>query len=303
MTKQVWKKAATVILGASLVGGVAVEIPSAVTTTQAQAAAQIPYSTYTSDLSGLKAALGKASPTVQGEMAGDLAIEPKDAYTDGDSATFGGYLDDLGSTISNGEDEDISQSDYQADLNCLAASFNVFKSRLSAGSQQQFESLNSSIQRQINAYNVNDDDSWEEADTLDDSLEDYADALSNSLVSDYGRNYDGVAAKPKAAVPVKPVAPVQHKTARTAKKSYIYNLSVKKSKKHVKTAGTAKLHKAANYARIHTYKGNAYAKLNSKHNFSKTVYAPKAKTVKVTVGHYSHGHFTSVTSTKTVHIK
>lgn len=88
-------------------------------------------------------------------------------------------------------------------------------------------------------------------------------------------------------------------------KSTISKLNVKKtaSKKYVKVTGTAKLAKKANYARIKTYKGYRYAKLNSKHQFNKTIYAPKAKTVKVVVGNYVSGHFKAVTATKTVHVK
>ncbi|MFC6253306.1 hypothetical protein ACFP1H_01645 [Secundilactobacillus hailunensis] len=290
MTQNIWRKTATVILGATLVGGVFVEIPNAVTTTQAQAATKISYSTYTSDLSGLKAALGKASPVVQGEMASSLKIDPNMAYTDSGIGSFGTYLSNLGASMFNSvtnNDEDAKA--FQADLNALVASYNVFKSRLSNGSQSQLESLKTGIQSQIKSYNL-DVYVWGQVDTLATSLSGYADALDNAMVDDYGSNYHGVTAEPKAKA--------------STKKSYISKLSIKKySNKNVKVTGTAKLYKSANYARINTYKGNKYTKLSSKHNFSKTVYAPKAKTVKVTVGHYSHGHFTSVTSTKTVHIK
>lgn len=286
LKKNIWQKTATAVLGATLIGGVFVEIPNAVTTTQAQAASQVPYSTYTSDLSGLKAALGKASPSIQGTMASQLKIDPKMAYTNSGIGSFGTYLDDLGQAMHERGIGNDDKAGYQADLNALVASYNVFKSRLSSGSQSQFDSLKTSIQSQIDSLDPN---VWGAVDDLSTSLQGYAFALANSLVADYGQNYHGVAAKPSTAT----------------KKSYISKLSVKKtsSKKYVKTTGSVKLYKSANYARIHTYKGNAYAKLSSKHNFSKTVYAPKAKTVKVTVGHYSHGHFTSVTSTKTVHIK
>lgn len=87
-------------------------------------------------------------------------------------------------------------------------------------------------------------------------------------------------------------------------KSSITKLTAKKtaSKKNVKVTGTAKLYKSANYAHIKTYKGYHYAKLSSKHTFSKIIYAPKAKTVKATVGHYSNGRYTAVTSVKVVNV-
>ena len=275
MTKKGWKRAVTVILGATLVGGIIVETPNAVTTTQAQASKKIPYAQYQSDINGIKAALGKASTDVQSNVTGDFPDpNDKDAYMQ--NGSFDNYLGNLSAAVDYNTDTKEQASE---NLSALVATYNVFRNRLTSGEQSQLESMANKINGEIAVSTV--DNGYGD---ISDNLSGYADAL-NSAVLDYGNNYDSVANRPKA------------------KKSYISKLSVKKSsKKNVKVTGIARLYRSANYARINTYKGNKYAKLSG-HNFSKTVYAPKAKTVKVTVGHYSHGHFTSVTKTKTAHIK
>ncbi|WP_054656245.1 hypothetical protein [Secundilactobacillus silagei] len=64
-----------------MVGGIIVETPNAVTTTQAQASKKIPYAQYQSDINGIKAALGKASTDVQSNVTGDFPDpNDKDAY-------------------------------------------------------------------------------------------------------------------------------------------------------------------------------------------------------------------------------
>ncbi|MFC6179849.1 hypothetical protein [Lactiplantibacillus daowaiensis] len=87
--------------------------------------------------------------------------------------------------------------------------------------------------------------------------------------------------------------------AQTASNNtYVYNvkkLTAKKSKsgKSVKVTGkvvataadSGNLHKAT-YVRIKTYKGYKYAKLTKSMTFSKTIAAPKAKTVMVRPGYY-----------------
>lgn len=278
MTKKVWKKAATVVLGAALVGGVFVEVPNALTTTQAQAAAKISYSQYQSDLSGIKSALSHAGGVVQGDVAKVMPSYSNQSYYGDDYYGFPGYFQDLGSAMDDWDGSGHNNpTTMKANLAALVASYDVFSGILSSGSKSQLTSLATNISNAINSGKL---------DNVADMEQDYAQALGSDIQSDYGSKYDGVGPKtPK-------------------KTSYISKLSVKKtSKKYVKVTGSAKLYKSAKYARVHTYKGNKYTKLSSKHTFSKSVYAPKAKTVKVTVGNYSHGHFTSVTSTKTAHVK
>lgn len=267
------------MLSATLLGGVLVTVPDALTTVTAQAAAKIPYSTYTSDISGVRAALGKATSSVQANNGEYVpgASDYEDAYTTWNWPGFHFYLDGLATSVGN---DKATKAAATADYECMVATYNVFKTRLSAGARSQLESLASNINQEISAS----DGSTDFYDILDEE-QGYLESLETALL-DYGGNYDGVAAKPKAP------------------KSYISKLTAKKtSKKTVKVSGTAKLYKSANYAHIKTYKGYRYAKLSSKHTFSKSINAPKAKTVKVTVGHYSNGHFTAVTSAKTVHVK
>lgn len=275
MSKKFGKTAVTAMLGASLLGGVFVEVPNALTTTRAEASAKISYSQYQSDINGIKAALANASTGVQSYVADSFPnLNDKEAYMQYHG--FNQYFDEL---------EEVweytgTKEQAKDNLNCVVATYNVFKSRLTSGEQSQLESMAANISGEIVASNV--DDGY---DAIGSHLSGYVEALSDAVLN-YGNNYDGVAAKPKAP------------------KSSISSLSAKKtSKKYVKVSGTAKLHKSANYAHIKTYKGYRYAKLNSKHGFSKTIYAPKAKTVKVNVGHYANGHYKAVTSTKTVHVK
>ena len=275
MTKKFGKKAATVMLSATLLGGVFVTVPNALTTTTAQASAKISYSQYMSDINGIKGALAKAPTEVQSDVSNNFPrVDDTDAYNGGSLIN---YLDMLGYAVDGDSDTKERANDS---LTALVGTYNVFKSRLSAGERSQLESLANKISAEIATSSV--DTGYYDIET---ALHGYANSLEDA-VENYGNNYDGVAAKPKTP------------------KSYISKLSAKKtSKKYVKVSGSAKLYKSANYAHIKTYKGYRYAKLNSKHNFSKSIYAPKAKTVKVTVGHYAHGHFTAVTSAKSVHVK
>ncbi|GAX05042.1 hypothetical protein IWT25_00345 [Secundilactobacillus pentosiphilus] len=276
MMKSVWKKAATVVLGASLVGGVLVEVPNALTTTQAQASVKISYSQYQSDISGIKGALGKAPTGTQSYVA-DALPKPNDKEAYQPMGSFDYYLGNLASAAQSNTD---TKEQAAENLSALVATYNVFKNRLTSGEQSQLESMANKINGEIATSNVA-TGYWD----IGNDLSGFGTTLQSAVLN-YGNNYDGVGSKP------------------TKKTSYISKLSVKKaSKKYVKVTGSAKLYKSAKYARVHTYKGNKYTKLSSKHTFSKSVYAPKAKTVKVTVGNYSHGHFSSVTSTKTVHVK
>lgn len=281
MLKKVGKSAIMVMVGTSLLGGIFVEAPNALSTTQAQAAAKIPNSTYVRDLSGIKAALGKASSDVQAGVASSLpsAKEYRYAYTSWNWPSFHDYLDNLASSI---EGHTNTKATARANYDCMVATYNIFKKRLSSGAQSQLEALANNLNQEINATNGSSDFY-----DIADQEEGYVHALE-AAVLDYGGNYDGVAG-----------------SKSSAKHSYISKLSVKKtgSKKYVKVTGTAKLYKSANYAHIHTYKGYRYVKLSSKHTFSKTIYAPKAKTITVNAGYYSHGHYKAVTSTKTAHVK
>lgn len=296
MTKQVWKKTVTLILGALLVGGMI----NTLTTTQAHADVMIPYSTYQSDLSGIESALTKASSDVKGDTSVELPEDPKDAYDSSETDSFANYFyalaDSMDNVIDYSDPDTVQDRLLKENLECLNDSYAIFRSRLTDGERIQLDAA---------AANINNAIGNEDEDTVSDMEQSFGYSLGNA-VSDYGDNYDGVATPVINTNPTPsstPVTTAQPQATPAPKKSYIFKLSATTSKKYVKVTGSAKLYKSANYARIHTYKGNKYTKLNSNHNFHKKIYAPKAKTVKVTVGHYSNGHFTSVTSTKTVHVK
>lgn len=283
MSKGFGKKAVTVMLGATLLGGVFVTVPSELTTTQAQAqaATRIPYSTYMKDINGIRAALGKAGSDAQSSVSNVMPdFANQYAYTENNWGSMLNYLGYLSDAVRYHSDTKATAS---ANYDCIVATYKVFKSRLTAGAQSQLESLASNIKQEIDAS-----DGSTDFDDIASHEDGYVDLLQ-SAVHEYGGNYDKIADKPKA----------------TAKKSTITKLAAKKtaSKKYVKITGTAKLYKKANYAHIKTYKGYRYAKLSSKHTFSKTIYAPKAKTVKATVGYYANGHYTAVTAAKTARVK
>ncbi|WP_203650131.1 hypothetical protein [Secundilactobacillus yichangensis] len=295
MTKQVWKKTVTLILGALLVGGMI----NTLTTTQAHADVMIPYSTYQSDLNGIESALTKASSDVKGDTSVELPEDPKDAYDSSETDSFANYFyalaDSMDNVIDYSDPDTVQDRLLKENLECLNDSYAIFRSRLTDGERIQLDAA---------AANINNAIGNEDEDTVSDMEQSFGYSLGNA-VSDYGDNYDGVATPVINTNPTPsstPVTTAQPQATPAPKKSYIFKLSATTSKKYVKVTGSAKLYKSANYARIHTYKGNKYTKLNSNHNFHKKIYAPKAKTVKVTVGHYSNGHFTSVTSTKTVHV-
>lgn len=79
----------------------------------------------------------------------------------------------------------------------------------------------------------------------------------------------------------------------------VFSIGTDPSTGHIRISGKieswktlTKAQRKSTYAQIKTYKGYTYAKLNKKYAFGfKSIYAPKAKTVKVRFGTYSKGHF------------
>lgn len=180
----------------------------------------------------------------------------------------------------------LKTSDYQADLAAAQALYNHFVPTFKSDDQDSLEDPMDALSNPKRSDYID----------AESAFEDFSDQFRNGFAD---LRINSVTGKPKAA------PKVVTKTNKSTKMSYISSLSVKRtaSKKDIKVAGTAKLYAKANDAYIKTSKGYKYAKLSNKHSFKKTIYAPKATTVKVTVGNYSHGHFTPVTSAKTARVK
>lgn len=307
--KKTWiNRAAMVMVGGTLFGAVATVLPSGTTgtSTTAHAAMTISQDTFTSDMAALQSAVAGAGHGVQADIGAsnyaNMKEDPTDAY-EGYGTTFSSAIYTVGSGAymdyfydENNDYTYTISSDFSKDWNALTALYNHFKGRLSTQEQAQLASMSAAVT------------SEKDPRTKLDNVRDFGRELSDAVDA---WSDGATVAKPvyTSTTTTKPATTTQTTTKTTTKKatkkSYINKLSVKKthSKKYVKVTGSAKLYKSANYAHIKTYKGYRYAKLSKKHNFSKTIYAPKAKTVKVTVGHYAHGHFTAVTSAKSVHVK
>ncbi|MTV82208.1 hypothetical protein [Secundilactobacillus folii] len=303
MSKVFGKKSVTVMLSAALLGGVFVTVPNALNVTEAQADAKssISYSQFLSDVAALKAAVQQASPKVQSQLNSayfsKLTSNPKKAYGDSAPSFMAAFQ-----TIVNDADKSLDSdgnptSTTNTDFNAITAIYEYFMPRLSTGDQDGvanggFDPGYIDVQSDIESQNG---DAYIDLPIFAGDFEEdfYADVTPSNIT--------GIPAAPASSKSTK--APSKTK-AKTVKKSSISKLTAKKSsKKYVKVTGHATLYKQARYARIKTYRGYKYAKLSSHHNFSKKIYAPKAKTVKVAVGNYSHGHFSYVTSTKTAHVK
>lgn len=278
-------KIAATLLGVTLFGGVTL-----VTKSETVAHAStfvVPAATYNSDMSAMKTAMKMASPSARASWGPDalakIAADPKLGY-----ANVRYNFNELIQILSRDSE---SQSSYKGKLTkaytqdsaAVRYLYHHFRSRLRQPGLDFLDALYTS---------------WGKAKTTNDKVSGVYN-VAEELGGQLGEwNYYSTLNDTK----VEGVTPVPYKATP---KSYISKLTVKKtaSKKYVKVSGTAKLHVSANYAQIHTYKGYTYAKLSSKHNFSKTIHAPKAKTVKVNVGYYSYGNFVSITSTKTTHLK
>ncbi|WP_056946886.1 hypothetical protein [Secundilactobacillus odoratitofui] len=278
MTKKFGKKAAMVMLSATLLGGVFVTVPNALTTTTAQASAKISYAEFKDDVAAAKSAVKLATPAAQqilnSKFFTKLEKNPTNAYNVNASNSFVSIMTALCNDGTKNLDSDGHlTTESTKDWKAIQALSNHFIGEFTSNGQ-------STVQDAYDSIVANDGDGW----TDYDGFPGYQWAFSQGFDGAFnGVKVTGIPSTPK---------------------SYISKLSAKKtSKKYVKVSGSAKLYKSANYAHIKTYKGYRYAKLNSKHNFSKSIYAPKAKTVKVTVGHYANGHYKAVTSTKTVHVK
>lgn len=281
MTFNLTKKTATVLLSTSLLAGVVVPVlPTFDTPAQAEnlESAPISYTTFKADETAVKAAVKKASPALRQQINAAffkrVESKPVNAYGYAISPYFSQVMLAMGSHAvseigNNGQTTTAFKQDYQA----MVAVYNQFKGRLDPQFQEVINEYIDNANTQIKNNHV-------KAETISD-------------ISSYFDQYFGINIRPTKV------------TGIPATKSSITKLTAKKtaSKKYVKVTGTAKLGKKANYAQIKTYKGTRYAKLSSKHHFSKTIYAPKAKKVSVSVGAYAHGHFSRITATKSVHVK
>lgn len=247
------------------------------------------------DVQTMVAARNKGSnyvkEVINAEQLSEFSSDPMEAYNDELGRGFGQVPGALHYELSH--DFDLFDQDYAG----LMIVYNGFKDRFSSTDQAVLKQDISDI---ANAKDA--EDKAEKTSAFGNDL--------GSAVDNYGGTVTKVEAasvaapKPAAEKPAAP-KPAAKKTVTkktVTKKSYVSKLTAKKtsSKKYVKITGTVKLYKSAKYAYISTYKGHVHVKLNSKHQFSKTVYAPKAKHVKVKAGSYSHGHFKAVTSYKTV---
>lgn len=305
--KKTWiNRAAMVMVGGTLFGAVATVLPSGTTGTSVTAHASVTVSQdmFTGDMAALTSAVNMASHDVQAEMGASYFAELQnkpDYRFESLTPSFGDAINNFrrGVEYAYAYDDNFDsylESSFAPDWAGLTTLYNHFKGRLASSEQAQLASMYNAV--------VNTSDPVEKTDNAADFGNELRDA-----VEVWGK--DATVAKPvyTSTTTTKPATTTQTTTKTTTKKatkkSYINKLSAKKthSKKYVKVTGSAKLYKSANYAHIKTYKGYRYAKLSKKHNFSKTIYAPKAKTVKVIVGHYAHGHFTAVTSAKSVHVK
>ena len=219
---------------------------------------------------------------IDAELISELKNDPVGAYRNDDDRGFGFVTESLAyellSTYTTGQMDGVSAEIAQFNKNYTGAKtmYNGFKSRLSGSDR----AILAQDLTDVNQYATNSDD-----------IEDKASAAKNfandltSAINSYGHTVT--------------------KVASATSKSTITKLSAKKTatKKYVKITGKATLHQKANYARIKTYKGYRYAKLSQAGNFSKTIYAPKTKTVKVSAGYYANGHFSRVTANKTISVK
>lgn len=296
MSKGFGKKSVTVMLSAALLGGVFVTVPNAINTTEVHAdqKTSISYTQFLEDVAAMRAAVKQATPKVQNQLDSayfnKLMNNPKKAYgTSSPSfmAAFQTIIDDAENTL---DSEDEATSATNQDLNAITAVYDHFISRFTADDQDEITE---------GSWYIGYQDLMSDAHSgldLSEDLDEFGTNFRNIFNSDISTNkITGIPAS---------VAQVSSKKSTSTKKSTISKLSARKvSKKYVKVTGHATLHKKANYAHIKTYKGYRYAKLSNKGNFSKKIYAPKAKTVKVNAGYYSHGHFSAVTAAKTVHVK
>lgn len=273
-------KATTVLLSSVLLGGVVTTtMPALTTTAQAEylADAPISYQMFKADEKAAKQAVKQASPAVKLQINGAffkrMAAKPVNAYGGTMSAYFTQIMQSLSShAISELGRKGQATAAFKKDYHAMLVLYDQFKGRLEPIYQSEISDYLDDADQQISKNKVD------------------SGVISN--FGDYFEQYFRADIRPDKV------------TGVPRAKSKITKLTAKKtaSKKYVKVKGTVKLSKKANYAKIKTYKGTRYVKLKA-HKFSKKIYAPKAKRVSATVGHYAHGHFSRVTATKSVHVK
>ncbi|MFC6289553.1 hypothetical protein [Levilactobacillus angrenensis] len=273
-------KATTILLSSVLLGGVVTTtIPTLTITAQAENLEEAPisYQTFKADEKAAKKAVKQASPAVKRQINGAffkrMEKKPVNAY----GATMSAYFTQIMQSLASHAVSELGRkgqvtSAFKKDYRAMLVLYNQFRGRLEPMYQDVLSEYPDTADQQISKNKVD-----------------------SEVISDFGdyfEQYFNADIRPHKVTGVPRV------------KSKITKLAAKKtaSKKYVKVKGTVKLSKKANYAKIKTYKGTRYAKLKA-HKFSKKIYAPKAKRVSATVGHYVHGHFSRVTATKSVHVK
>jgi len=274
-------KTTTILLSSILVGGV-VTTTVPMFTPQAQAYnnedAPISYQVFKDDENSVKQIVKKASPKVKQQLNAAffkrMAQNPVKAYGSSISAYFSQVMHVLTThAVSElGRKGQVTPA-FKQDYRAMLAVYDQFKGRLDTDYQNSVNDEIDEADQQISKNKVDPD--------------------SISDVGEYFTQYFETNIRPTKITGIPSV------------KSKIAKLTAKKtsSKKYIKVTGAVKLGKKANYAQIKTYKGTRYAKLKGSYRFNKKIYAPKAKRVSATVGYYSHGHFSRVTPTKTVHVK
>lgn len=250
----------------------------------------IPFSQFDNDYSEMISVAAETNPDTNLDShfinvsCDAISKNPSIAYTNEDTG-FGSLLFDIGMDLQDAQPspKDASDHAFEQDLTALKDANDYLNPRFSQTEQTKLAHLWNDVNTEVAEYSRNAriaDYTGEENISANIAGRDYGVELSNALI-EWGRNIK-VGAFDVNAI-----------TLAKAKKT---------SKNYIKVTGYTELYIPSKYAKIVTYRGTRYAKLKN-YAFSKLIYAPKAKHVKITVGNYSHSKFTAVTPTKTISVK
>lgn len=286
-------KMTTVLVSSLLAVGSVVSVPAMSPITAEAKSKSISYHTFKGDLSALKSAVKYGSPQMKAKINSAFIVkmtkDPLNSYYSSSKPSFGVAMQAMAKIANshfNSDDRLTSQS--KADLVAINSLYKHFSGRFSVSHRNQLNEIYKDFQK----TQASGDKSIRSQSKIE--LHNFASIFGSDMGSnvavDHFTGFPGTTVKK----PVK-TSKATRLTVGTTKLTNEKYVKVTGQIKNVKSA-----QKAANYARIQTNKGSSYAKLNSKHAFSKTVYAPKVKTIKVTIGHYSKGHFKVVMQTMSV---
>ncbi len=255
-------KMTTVLVSSLLAVGSVVSVPAMSPITAEAKSKSISYHTFKGDLSALKSAVKYGSPQMKAKINSAFIVkmtkDPLNSYYSSSKPSFGVAMQAMAKIAnSHFNSDDCLTSQSKADLVAINSLYKHFSGRFSVSHRNQLNEIYKDFQK----TQASGDKSIRSQSKIDfhNFASIFGSDMGSNVAVDHFTGFPGTTVKK----PVK-TSKATRLTVGTTKLTNEKYVKVTGQIKNVKSA-----QKAANYARIQTNKGSSYAKLNSKHAFSK----------------------------------